>query len=191
MSHRIESKAKAAAKMRKWRAENKERSSATKAAWHAANPGKSAEYSKRYRQVNPENAKAAWDRWYQKNIVAQRARAIHYRNAHIDEARAKSSSYNQANPEKVAAIARNRRARARAGGTHTEHDIAEIMKMQKGKCAYCRTVLSGKYHVDHIVALANRGSNRRSNLQVLCVPCNKSKSAKDPIVFAQSLGMLL
>jgi 5-methylcytosine-specific restriction endonuclease McrA len=184
-------KEKAAAKMRKWRSENKEQERATRVAWHAANPGKTAEYSKRHRETNPDAAKAAWDRWYQKNIVAQRQRAIVYRNANIESARAKSSAYNRSNPEKIAAHKRNRRARELGGGTHTERDVAEIMKMQKGKCAYCRIGLSGKYHVDHIVALKNGGSNRRSNLQILCQPCNQSKSAKDPIVFAQSLGMLL
>jgi len=185
-----ESRAKAAAKARVWRAKNRERYLATAAAWRAANPGKQAAYSRRYRENNPEVAKAAQLDWYQRNIDAQRTRKLKYRNENIDNARRKSSAYNKANPAKIAAISRNRRARAKAGGTHTEQDVAEIMKLQKGRCAYCRIVL-GKYHVDHIEPLARGGSNDRCNLQILCIPCNKTKSAKDPIVFAQSLGMLL
>lgn len=48
-----------------------------------------------------------------------------------------------------------------------------------------------KYHVDHIVPLIAGGSNDRSNLQILCQPCNNSKSSKDQIEFMQSRGMLL
>ena len=130
--------------------------------------------------------------WYARNREAQRARALAYRNSHIEEARRKSVEYNRANLERLAAIARNRRARARSGGKHTAQDIAEIFTLQRGKCAYCKVDLRRrKRHVDHIEPLARGGSNGRENLQILCVPCNKTKSAKCPIAFAQSLGMLL
>ena len=66
------------------------------------------------------------------------------------------------------------------------------MRLQKNKCAYCRVSLKSRvYHIDHITALSRGGTNLRSNLQLLCQPCNQSKHAKDPIVFAQQLGMLL
>lgn len=39
--------------------------------------------------------------------------------------------------------------------------------------------------------LARGGTNQRTNLQLLCPPCNLSKSAKDPIDFMQSRGFLL
>ncbi len=130
--------------------------------------------------------------WYARNKEAQQARCLAYRNQNIEVARLKSIEYNRANLERLAAIARNRRARARAGGKHTAQEVAEIFHLQKGKCAYCRVDLNGrKRHVDHIQPLARGGANDRTNLQILCIQCNKTKSAKDPIVFAQSLGMLL
>lgn len=46
-------------------------------------------------------------------------------------------------------------------------------------------------HVDHIKALRRGGTNDRRNLQMLCQPCNNRKHAKDPIDYAQSLGLLL
>jgi 5-methylcytosine-specific restriction endonuclease McrA len=46
-------------------------------------------------------------------------------------------------------------------------------------------------HIDHIQPVARAGTNDRSNLQLLCQPCNSSKGARDPIVFAQSIGRLL
>ena len=88
---------------------------------------------------------------------------------------------------------RNRRALAKAaGGTHTEADLAEIFAAQKGRCAYCKIDLTKtKKHVDHIIPLVSGGSNGRSNLQYACSDCNVRKNAKDPIAFAQTLGLLL
>lgn len=125
----------------------------------------------------------------------------------IDQYRAKAAEWAQANPEKVAAYAkrwrlahpesgrtnvRNRDARRKAAtGRHTKEDIAELYSKQRGACIYCRRTLGVKYHVDHVQALARGGSNDRMNLQLLCPSCNCSKGAKDPIEFAQKLGMLL
>lgn len=47
------------------------------------------------------------------------------------------------------------------------------------------------YHVDHIQPLALGGSNDKTNLQLLCPTCNTKKSAKHPIDFMQSRGLLL
>lgn len=130
--------------------------------------------------------------WYQRNIVSQRKRCLENRNKNIELRREHSRVYNAANLPRLATIARNRRARQRQSGeTHTQADIASILSAQRGKCGYCRMKLGKRYHVDHIVPLARGGSNARRNLQILCVPCNKSKSAKDPIDFAQSKGLLL
>jgi len=91
------------------------------------------------------------------------------------------------------AHARKRRAqKCKSAGTHTAADIAEIKSAQRNRCGYCRVSFSkAKKHVDHIVPLARGGGNGRANLQLLCAPCNQTKNAKDPIAFAQSIGLLL
>ena len=43
-------------------------------------------------------------------------------------------------------------------------------------CAICGC--STKITIDHIVALANGGTNHVSNLQALCAPCNLYKGAR-------------
>jgi 5-methylcytosine-specific restriction endonuclease McrA len=101
-------------------------------------------------------------------------------------------AWEAANPQKMLIIWRNKRAkRAGAEGTHTRADIERIERAQKSRCAYCRTKLGRKRHVDHIQPIARGGSNWPHNLQLLCVPCNMQKLAQDPVVFAQTIGLLV
>jgi 5-methylcytosine-specific restriction enzyme A len=50
-----------------------------------------------------------------------------------------------------------------------------------GRCAICgRKIGAGeRWECDHIVALANGGENRESNLRVLCCNCHKIKTRGD------------
>jgi 5-methylcytosine-specific restriction endonuclease McrA len=81
-----------------------------------------------------------------------------------------------------------------ASGKHTAEDIAAILKAQNYKCAYCRVKLrlkSRQTHIDHIMPLSRGGSNDKKNLQALCQHCNASKNARDPIDYAQAIGLLV
>lgn len=105
--------------------------------------------------------------------------------------RAYFEKYYAENKDSYLSYSRTRKARQRnAPGTHNAKDIANLWQMQRGKCACCGVTLK-TYHVDHIYPLARGGSNDRLNLQLLCVACNKSKHAKDPIAFMQERGKLL
>lgn len=84
-----------------------------------------------------------------------------------------------------------RRLRAKVEGKHTAAEVAEIILLQKGKCAYCRKLVGDKPHIDHIVPIAKGGTNDRRNLQLTCARCNQTKNRTDPIVFAQRLGLLI
>lgn len=88
--------------------------------------------------------------------------------------------------------ARRVRLRGVFAGNYTAKDVDKILISQRRKCGYCRVKLIGrKFHVDHIVPVAKGGNNSSRNIQILCAPCNRTKHAKDPIVFAQSIGLLL
>lgn len=68
----------------------------------------------------------------------------------------------------------------------------DFIAEKRCRCAVCKASIEGAaYHLDHIKPLARGGGNDPSNLQLLCPPCNLSKSAKDPIDFMQSRGYLL
>lgn len=164
-------------------------------AWKTANRDK-VNAQGRIANKTPER-KAYKAAWYAANRERIRAKAQaapgKYREANIASAKA----WAEANPDKARDYSRmnrrNRRARAKdAGGTHTAADLAEILAAQGHRCAYCRAdLLTAKRHVDHILPLALGGSNGRENLQYLCQQCNQSKSARDPIVYARSIGLLL
>ena len=57
-----------------------------------------------------------------------------------------------------------------------------VLQRNNYQCQSCgKKNTETKLNIDHIVALANGGSNDISNLQVLCSKCNQNKKAKvDP-----------
>ena len=92
------------------------------------------------------------------------------------------------------ALSHRRRAKkAGNGGSFTPAQIDDLYRMQKGLCAEpsCRCRLRGKYHIDHIIPVDLGGTSWITNLQLLCPPCNRRKSNKDPIAWAQENGRLL
>lgn len=143
-------------------------------------------------------------RFYASNLDAQRTRCRENARANKEKIREHrkrnpevwrrgSTKWAKKHPDRKRAVENRRRARQyAAGGNYTAVDIAELFKHQRGRCAYCPALLTKKNrHIDHIQPVARAGTNDRSNLQLLCQPCNSSKGARDPIVFAQSIGRLL
>lgn len=67
--------------------------------------------------------------------------------------------------------------RASERGVYDATDIAAMYDTQNGKCAvsWCRTGLSERFEIDHILALSRGGSSKLENLQLLCRTCNRSK----------------
>lgn len=54
----------------------------------------------------------------------------------------------------------------------------EIFKRDRFRCLYCgATPLQKPLHVDHVVAIANGGTNKPSNLITACGDCNLGKNA--------------
>lgn len=150
----------------KWYDKNRERKRAQNAANKAA---------------DPEKAKAI-----------NRASALKWRAKNLEKARETARRW-YADPENRRIHRNARRKRENDGGQAADAaDLRAILTAQGHRCAYCKADLKRKKrHLDHIMPLALGGSNDRTNLQYLCVPCNLAKGAKDPIDFAQSRGLLL
>lgn len=64
---------------------------------------------------------------------------------------------------------------ANSKGKHTKKDIELLKENQQGLCYWCRNVITGKQHIDHIIAIVHGGSNSVSNLCISCHKCNIRK----------------
>ncbi len=147
-----------------------------------------------YRENNKEALSEKRKTKYAENREEMLGRRRSYYAGNADAVKKSVAVWQAKNPETVKAIRRNRKARLKNSfERHTSEDIEVLLKLQKRKCAHlwCRVSLNSGYHVDHITPLKLNGSNGRKNLQLLCVPCNLSKSSKHPIEFAQQNGCLL
>lgn len=62
--------------------------------------------------------------------------------------------------------------------------VKGVFYRDRGRCSYCFNDISGllnvenKLNIDHIIPLANGGTNDTSNCQILCERCNKEKKEK-------------
>lgn len=150
-----------------------------------------AAYKKEWAQRNAEHIRSYRRKKYAEDDSI-RERSVKWNRTNKAARKAIAARYQSRNPEMRRAIKAKRRAAVRqAAGSFTKSDIKALFATQKGRCAVCRTKLGRNYEVDHIEPLARGGSNERTNLQLLCMPCNRSKGAKDPIEFMQQRGFLL
>lgn len=187
---------------KKWYDENVELARSLSRDWYRRNAEHVKDVARQYREANRDLLKEKYRLFYEQNKDRARSwnkawmrrnkeRRKQYVILNADRISEKSSRWSRENKVRRNAITRNYKARKRnAEGSHTHHDVASLLKHQKGRCACCKEKLK-KYHVDHVVALATGGSNDPLNLQILCPRCNTSKGARDPISFMQENGYLL
>lgn len=154
---------------RKYHAENRESRASYSRKWRASlSDGERREHDRRNREKNKEKRAANRKAWGERT----------------------GYKWSRVNPEGQAAKNARRRARSlSAEGAYSSEDVKAIRGMQKGRCACCGD--KAKLEVDHIVPLNAGGTNWPKNLQLLCKPCNASKSDRDQIEFMQSRGALL
>lgn len=143
----------------------------------------------KFREKDRETHKRTYQHRREQCLIKARQRYANNKDKYAQAARKWVSE----NREKASSYQRNRRAKkAMAGGVNTASDIQRLLTLQRSKCATCRcTIKPGTFHIDHIVAIANGGTNWPQNLQLLCKTCNLKKGAMHPIDWARRNGFLL
>lgn len=144
------------------------------------------ENARRYREKNRDliRERQCASRASDPDRFARYAKDAYLRNA--EKVKQRATQYRKANRDKARAWRLNAKIRRkRAEGSHSAADIQAILRRQDDLCVYCKIHLSDvRWHVDHIKPLSKGGTNWPNNLQILCPPCNRSKSDTEPDVFA-------
>ena len=68
-------------------------------------------------------------------------------------------------------------ARRAAGKAPSRWEIGKLLCRQDARCAYCRQLLTGEYHIDHKLPVSRGGKNDLENLHLTCPRCNLIKGA--------------
>jgi len=124
----------------------------------------------RFAQAHPERLREIKLKHFRANRERYNEYSRQYRRLYPDKKRAETQRY--------------RAIKARANGSHGSADIARQLAAQKRRCWWCRTKLAeNTYHVDHLIALSQGGSNGPENIVIACPTCNLSKNARMPWEF--------
>ena len=146
-----------------------------------------------YCRSNPEKIRQYYATERERHIDKINARAKAYYEANKERHSAWTKAGRKKNPARTRELARGwqatRRALKKGGASAVE--TASWFKGQKKICHWCGKPCAKNAEIDHIVPLSRGGPHEITNLCVACLPCNRSKHNKDPIDFAQSLGLLL
>jgi 5-methylcytosine-specific restriction endonuclease McrA len=142
------------------------------------------QYWHNWYQERAEHVKASVREYYQEHTGERIAYRKKYYLEHREECLAKVSIYKRTHRGAYTALQHKRNAMKNGvPGTHTDKDIQDQYKRQKGKCYYCSCKLGkqrGDYTVDHVIPISRGGSNAPSNLVITCPSCNFSKHNKLP-----------
>jgi len=168
---------KVRSKNNEWAHNNKEYISIKNKEWRDNNKEYIKEKNKQWREDNKETLKEKRKIYCEQNKEIMKVKAKIYSKTEIRKMAHKNKDF-------------KRRTKTKQGDATTTQLIN--LKKRSKICYWCNVSLKGKIvHIDHYIPLSKGGEHTLSNLVITCDRCNLSKNAKDPLVFAQSIGKLL
>lgn len=177
---------------KRWAEANADKERARKAAAYRADREAWIARSIARVKANPEERLAYIQKWRDANKAKVNGYSTRWRADNRAKRKLVVKEWEQRNPERVRVNRQNRRSRvAAAPGRLSPGLVPRLLKLQRGKCACCKKALGSRFELDHIIPLALNGSNRDDNMQLLRAECNRRKSARHPIDYMQSKGLLL
>jgi 5-methylcytosine-specific restriction endonuclease McrA len=175
-----------------WRKANKDKLHAKTMAWRDANRERWDEAARAWQKANRELVAAKRAEWYHANVDRRRVTNKTWREENLERIKEVKKVWLAANKLRTRVYTENRRARKLAnGGSHTPEQIEELYAKQRRRCTACGKSIRNHYEIDHIIPITRGGSNDISNIQLLCLPCNRSKHNKLPEQWAREQGRLL
>ena len=174
------------ARVRAWRSSNPDRYRASQRRRKRERLASDPEFRERCREIDRRSRGkhrtkrvAAHRRWVAANPDRAKARNRRWAERHREKTRAKVKAWQIANPEKAKALKRavkaTRRARERgAPGVTTRQQLQARWEYYAGRCWLCGREANS---LDHVIALAQGGSNWPANLRPACLACNVRKGA--------------
>ena len=118
---------------------------------------------------------------YQAGKARELERNKAWSNRNREYHRTLNRAWAKTNPIAARALVARRRAALRsAEGRYRLGDVLKLLIQQENRCAACQDDISNRFEIDHVTPLSRGGSNWPDNIQLLCMPCNRSKSYKTP-----------
>ena len=163
--------------------------------YYQENKKKSLEVSKKYRESHRTEQINYLKEYRIKNkeILKQKRRDYIKRKPELIKKLARDFYYKNIEKERsIKRIRRHQRRQLISGSVenHSAGDIANLLISQKYECVGCRKDIKNYFEIDHIVPLIKGGSNGKDNIQLLCMPCNRSKGTKDNTEFMKLKGRI-
>lgn len=149
-------------------------------AYRERNPEKTAQANRSWAARNADKVKLYMVDWRKRNVGKMQVWSREYREKNADKIRARERGYYKANPQKERQKKHTRRARVRdANGQFTAAEWEALKAQHHHTCLRCgRREPEITLTPDHVIALANGGTNDIGNIQPLCQRCNSAKGTR-------------
>lgn len=169
---------------KEYRKVNKEKLLKMSREYGRANPGKRKEYY----LANKESMREKSLNSYRANPEQRRESTRRWQNKNRERTNARQRERYRERPEVMLAQIHKRRALiAGNGGSYTTEEWQDLCSYYMDQCLACGEV-PDYLSPDHIVPLSKGGRNDISNIQPLCLRCNKSKGARTIDYRLNSIG---
>ena len=141
----------------------------------------SVERTAKWRRDNPERAKAQTIRAYVSKQDEVRERSRVWAASNADRRREISKKWADSHKDEMALYRLSVRARRSGCIDDLTLDELKSIRAEQTECRYCGR--PDKLSFDHVISLAKGGPNTKTNIQILCLPCNSAKSVTDEAEF--------